>query len=189
MAQMDVGGSPVTDRQVGFTQLAVRTIVVHTVTYFVVGLLALWLLDYTELFARPDMAGIMRPTTDPLVMAGPLFQPLRGFVFALAVYPLREVVFGRPRGWLVLWGLFVALGIVSTFGPAPGSIEGLIYTVISVPHQLRGLVEVVLQAALLAFGVVYWVNHPEKRWLHRLMWVAFVAVIALPLAGLLVGSR
>jgi hypothetical protein len=177
------------DPQPPFSQLAIKMIVVHTVSYFVVGLLAFWLLDYAEFYTRPDLAGLMRSTTDPLIMAGPLFQPLRGLVFALAVYPLREIVFGRPRGWLVLWGLFVALGIVSTFGPAPGSIEGLIYTVILVPHQLRGLVEVVLQAALLAFGVVYWVHHPEKRWLHRLMMAAFVVVIVLPLAGLLVGSR
>lgn len=177
------------DGQVRFSRLAMTTIVVHTVTYVVVGMLALWLLDYAEFFAQPDMVGIMRPTTDPLVMAGPLFQPIRGLVFALAVYPLREIVFARPRGWLVLWGLLVAIGIVSTFGPAPGSIEGLIYTVISVPHQLRGLVEVIVQALLLAFGVGYLVNHPEKRWLHRLMLAAFAVAMLLPLAGLLAGRR
>jgi hypothetical protein len=32
----------------------------------------------------------MRPMTDPLVIAGPLFQPLRGLVFALVFYPLRD---------------------------------------------------------------------------------------------------
>ncbi len=172
-----------------FSQLAVKTIVVHTVTYVVVGILAFWLFDYAEFYARPDMVGTMRQTAHPLVMAGPLFQPLRGFIFALAIYPLREIVFARPRGWLVLWGLFVALGIVSTFGPAPGSIEGLVYTVISVPHQLLGLVEVIIQALMLALGVVYWVNHPDKRWLSRLMILAFAVVILLPLAGLLARSR
>jgi len=179
----------VSEERPRFARLAVATIVVHTVTYFVVGLLAFLLLDYAELYARPDLAGTMRPTTDRIVMAGPLFQPLRGLVFALALYPLGGLVFARPRGWLVLWGLLVALGIVSTFGPSPGSIEGLIYTVVSVPHQLLGLVEVLLQSFLLAFGVVYWVRHPEKRWLHRLMYVAFAVVILLPLAGLLAGSR
>ncbi|NIM48043.1 MAG: hypothetical protein GTN78_00570 [Gemmatimonadales bacterium] len=172
-----------------FSQLAITTIVVHTVTYSVVGILAFWLFDYGELYARPDLAGLMRQTNDPIIMAGPAFQPLRGLVFALAIYPLREIVFARPRGWLVLWGLFVALGIVSTFGPAPGSIEGLIYTVVSVPHQLLGLVEVVVQALLLAFGVVYGVNHPEKHWLNRLMIVVFALLILLPLAGLLAGPR
>lgn len=174
---------------VRFGRLAVTMIVVHTVTYFIVGVLAFLLLDYEQLYARPDLAGLMRPTTDRLVMAGPLFQPLRGFVFALAVYPLREIVFARPRGWLALWGLFVALGIVSTFGPAPGSIEGLVYTVVSVPHQLLGLVEVVIQSLVLAAGVVYGIRHPEKRWLHRLMLVIFVLVMLLPVAGLLAGSR
>jgi hypothetical protein len=175
----------VSERPLPFSQLASKVIVVHTITYFVVGLLAYQLLDYATFFARPDMAQIMRPTTHPLVMAGPLFQPLRGLVFALAVFPLREAVFRRPRGGLVLWGLFLALGIVSTFGPAPGSIEGLIYTTISLPHQLRGLGEVVVQSALLAFGVVYWVNHPGKRWLNRLLVASFVVALVLPLAGLL----
>jgi hypothetical protein len=172
-----------------FSQLAITTIVVHTVTYAVVGMLALWLLDYAEFFAKPDMAGIMRPTSDPRVTAGPLFQPLRGFVFALAIYPIREIVFTRPRGWLVLWGLFVALGIVSPFGPTPGSIEGMVYTVITVPHHLRGLPEGLVQSAALAFGVVYLVNHPEKRWLHRLVLAAFVVLMVLPVLGLLVGPR
>jgi hypothetical protein len=37
--------------------------------------------------------------------------------------------------------------------------------------------------------VVYWVNHPEKRWLKRLMIVVFALAILLPLAGLLAGPR
>jgi hypothetical protein len=177
------------DGRVSFARLAITMIVVHTITYVTVGALAFSLLGYAEFFATPDMARLMRPTTDPLIMAGPLFQPLRGFVFGLAVYPLRAIVFGRPRGWLVLWGLFVAVGIVSTFGPAPGSIEGLIYTTIAMPHHLRGLPEVLVQSALLAFGVTYLVEHPEKRWLHRLVMTAFALAVLLPLAGLLAGSR
>jgi len=175
----------VSEPQVRFSRVATTMIVVHTVTYFLVGLLALWLLDYRALFAESDMAKLMRPTTHPLVQAGPLFQPLRGLVLALAIYPLREVVFARPRGWLVLWGLLVALGVVSTFGPSPGSIEGLVYTVIPVRHQLRGLPEVLLQSGLLAAGAVYLVNHPEKRRLQRLAMVAFAVLMLLPLAGLL----
>ncbi len=177
------------ERDIPFSEIAVGAIVIHTVTYFATGVLAFLLLDYAELYAQPDLAGTMRPTTDRLVMAGPLFQPLRGLVFAVVLYPLRTVVFRRPRGWLVLWGLLVGLGIVSTFGPSPGSIEGLIYTVISVPHQLLGLIEVVLQALLLAVGLAYWVGHPAKRWLRRVMYVVFALVLLLPLAGLLAGPR
>jgi hypothetical protein len=171
-----------------FAELAFKTIVVHTVTYFVAGVLALWLLDYSEVHAT-ELSAMMRQTTDPLVMAGPLFQPIRGLVFAAAIYPVRAGIFHRPRGWLVLWWLFVALGIVATFGPAPGSLEGLVYTVIPVSRQLVGLSEVIVQTLLLASLLVYWVEHPGKRWLSRLMVGAFVLVLLLPILGLIVGPR
>ena len=48
------------------------------------------------------VSAVVRPVTDPLVMAGPLFQPIRDIVFALAFYPIGSVVFARPYGWLVL---------------------------------------------------------------------------------------
>jgi uncharacterized membrane protein YidH (DUF202 family) len=67
--------------------------------------------------------------------------------------------------------------------------RGLIYTVIPVGRQLLGLVEVLVQTFLLALGLVYWVEHPEKRWLTRVMTVAFVLVILLPVVGLVVTSR
>ena len=109
-----------------FARLAAKTIVVHTVTYFIAGLLAFTLGGYAQTFAQPPLSYFMRPTTDPIVMAGPLFQPIRGLVFALALYPLRSVLFEKERGWLVLWWLLLALGVISTFGPAGGSIVGLI---------------------------------------------------------------
>lgn len=175
--------------QPSLLELAVKTIVVHTVTYFAMGVLALFVLDYATLYSRPDMAALMRQTTDPMVMAGPLFQPIRGLVFALALYPLRGIFLERKHGWLLLWWILVALGIISPFGPTSGSIEGLVYTRISVPHQLLGLPETLLQSLLLASGIVYWVNHPQKRWLTWVMAVAFVVVMLLPVAGLLARSR
>src|SRR5262245_49864224 len=103
--------------------LTVKTIAVHTVTYFVMGLIAFNLFDYAGLFAQPGLAGFFRQTDDPVIAAGPLLQPIRGALFALALYPLREIIFGRRYGWLILWWLLVALGILSTFGPSPGSVE------------------------------------------------------------------
>ena len=174
--------------QPGFPGLALRTIITHTVTYFVMGLLAVTFLDYAERFARPEMACWMRPVSDRLVMAGPLLQPIRGLIFALAFYPLRQVFFGQKNGWLKMWWALVALGILSTFGPSPGSVEGMIYTVIPIRNQLVGLLEVVPQALLLSAVLCYWVNHPEKKWLSWVMGSLFV-VILLPLTlGLLVGN-
>jgi hypothetical protein len=168
-----------------FLALSVKTVIVHTITYFFMGILAATFLDYAERFARPEMAGWMRPLSDPLVMAGPLFQPIRGFLFALVFYPLRETLFGKKGGWLILWWTLVGLGILSTFGPPPGSIEGLIYTVIPISDQLIGLLEVVPQALLLSLVLSYWVHHPEHRWLNWCMGIIFVLVLVFPVLGLL----
>ena len=116
----------------------------HTLTYFIMGALAAYFLNYAAAMARPESG--MRPTTSAWVMAGPLFQPLRGLVFALVFYPLRESLFGKKYGWLLMGWMLIALGILSTFGPASGSIEGMIYTPVPVVAQLRGWVEVVPQA-------------------------------------------
>ena len=172
-----------------FARLALATIVVHTITYFVAGLMAYTLGDYEATFAQPPLSYFMRPTTDRLVMAGPLFQPIRGLIFASAFYPLRRVLFGERRGWLLLWWLLLALGVLSTFGPAAGSVEGLIYTTISPRNQILGLWETVLQSLLFSVLLYYWVNHPEKRWLGWTMGIAFAIVLLLPILGLLVGPR
>lgn len=172
-----------------FGTLAWKTAATHTVTYMVMGVLASTLLDYRAVLARPDMACWMRQIDDPVVMAGPLLQPLRGVVFALVLFPLREVLFARERGWLLLWSLLVGLGIVNTFGPSPGSLEGMLFTVIPIPDQLKGYLEVVPQTGLLAVLLVHWVRHPEKRWLTRTLVVLFVIAMALPVLGLLATNR
>ena len=174
------------NNQPGFLGLAARTIVVHTITYILMGMLASTLLGYAEAFATPWMACWMRQLDDPMVIAGPLFQPIRGLLFALAFYPLRDTLFGKRHGWLVSWWLLVALGVLSTFGPSPGSVEGMLYTIIPVSQQIMGWLEVVPQALLLSAILFYWVNHPEKRWLNWLMGVIFVVMLLLPALGLLV---
>ena len=173
------------ERRLSLSILTLKTVVVHTITYFVAGFLAYTLGGYEKTFSEPPLSYLMRPTSDPWVMAGPLLQPVRGVVFALALYPLRSVVFARPRGWLTLWWLLLALGVLSTFGPAPGSIEALIYTIIPPIDQILGLWEVLLQSLLFSGMLFYWVNHPEKRWLNWTLGVVFVIVMILPLLGLL----
>ena len=168
---------------VRFSGLAAKTIISHTLTYFLMGVLAFHFLNYAELMAQPG-AG-MRPITSPWVMAGPLFQPIRGLIFALVFFPLRGSLFGRKNGWLLMGWMLVALGILSTFGAAAGSVEGLIYTPTPVLLQLRGWLEVIPQALLLLALLCYWVNHPAKRWLNWTLGIVFFIAMALPVLGLL----
>src|SRR5215472_16415488 len=147
------------DRQPSCLTVVLKTVVVHTVTYFVIGFLAFTLLNYQRLYAEPPLNTLMRQTNNPWVMAGPLFQPIRGLLFGLAFYPLREVLFGKAHGWLILWVELVVLGIVSPFGPSPGSVEGMIYTVWPLRSHLIGLPEVLLQSLALSAVLYYWMNH------------------------------
>lgn len=174
------------NNQPSFLALAVKAIIAHTITYYLMGILASTFLNYAERFARPEMSCWMRQLDDPLIMIGPLLQPIRGLIFALAFFPLREILFGRRNGWLILWWLLVALGILSTFGPAPASVEGMIYTVIPISDQLTGWLEVVPQALLLSVILYYWVNHPEKKWLNWVMGAVFFVMNLMLVVGLLV---
>jgi len=166
-----------------FVSLAAKTMVCHTITYVIMGVLAAYFLNYAALMAGPDSG--MRPMTDPLVIAGPLFQPLRGMVFALVFYPLRECLFSKKNGWLVMAWMLIALGILGTFGPAGGSMEGMIYTPVPILSQLRGWLEIVPQAVLLSALLCYWVNHPEKKWLNWLLGILFFILMAMSVLGLL----
>ncbi len=169
-----------------FLSLTIKTAVCHTLTYFLMGALAAHFLHYAELMAKADSG--MRPMNSPWVMAGPLFQPLRGLVFASVFYPLRDKLFGVKRGWLLMSWILIAVGIISTFAAASGSIEGVIYTPVPILGQLRGWLEVVPQAILLSALLCYWVNRPA-RWLNWLLGVLFFMAMALPVLGLLVSKR
>ena len=177
------------EKIVNFWGIAVKTIVAHSVTYFLMGLLASSILDYSTWFADANLSPLMRQTYEKIVMAGPLFQPIRGFLFAIVFYLLREVLFLRQKGWLVMWLMLVIVGILSTFGPSPGSVEGMVYTKLPFVYHIYGWPEVIIQSLLLSGLLFYWVNHPGKKWLNWALGVAFLLVILLPSMGLLVGRQ
>jgi hypothetical protein len=168
-----------------FSMTVIKTAITHSVTYFLMGLLASTLLDYSTWFAESSLNLTMRQLDDPWVMAGPLLQPIRGIVFGVVFYLLRDSFFAQKNGWLLMWITLVAIGIIGTFGPTPGSLEGMIYTTYPLALHLRGLPEVILQSLLLSWVLYYWVNHPQQAWLNWVIGIAFVIVIALPALGLL----
>lgn len=177
------------ENQITLWGLTLKAIVAHTITYFVVGLIAFNVFDYVTQFADADMRTVMRQTNDPIVALGPALQPIRGILFALAFYPLREILFKRKNGWLLTWWLLVSIGILSTFGPAPGSVEGVIYTTLPFTEQFSGgMLEVLTQSFLFSALLYYWVNHPEKRWMNWLLGTIFGVVVLMSLMGYLMAS-
>jgi hypothetical protein len=166
-----------------FLGLTFKTVIVHTVTYFGMGLLALTFLNYETRFAEPAVRLYMRQTNEPIVALGPALQFIRGILFALAFYPLREILFGRKNGWLVTWLLLVMLGVLATFGAAPGSVEGLLYTTFPVGLQLAGWLEIIPQAFLLSVILFYWVNHPDQKWLSWVLGILYILGIGFSILG------
>jgi len=161
-----------------------KTIIVHTLTYFIVGLLAYRFFNYKTFIA--DSASNMRPTTHPFVRAGVLFQPIRGFLFGIVFYLLSNVLFLQANGWLIMWVMLVVVGIFSPFAPAPASIEGFIYTQTHKGKSWLGLLEILLQSFLLSFITYYWVNHPTYFLLSWMLSVIFILALVLPIIGLLI---
>jgi hypothetical protein len=168
-------------------EVVLKTIVTHVVTYTIMGLLASSILDYARFYAETGLSCMMRQFTDPMITAGPLFQPIRGILFGIVFWLLREPFFGRKRGWLVMWVTLVVLGILGTFGPTPGSLEGMFFTVFPLGVHLKGLPEVILQSLFMSLILFYWVNRPQDKWVNWVMGIAFVVLLSFPVVGLLFG--
>jgi hypothetical protein len=163
--------------------LVVKTVVCHTITYFVMGLLAFHFLHYADFINKPDSG--MRPTTDPLMMLGPALQVMRGVLYALVFYPFRQVLFTYRIGWLLIAWILIGVGILGTFAAPPGSFEGFIYTTVPVGSQVRGYLEIVPQALLLSALLFYWIRHPGKIWLNSVLGVAYAICVLLPIIGMI----
>ena len=80
-----------------FWEITVKSICTHTITYMLMGLLASSLFNYGNLFANTSLNVMMRQIADPWVMAGPLFQPIRGILFGIVFYLLRESFFWKKE--------------------------------------------------------------------------------------------
>jgi hypothetical protein len=147
----------------GFGGFAGKSMLVQTLTYFAFGLIMSAVFNYGELFQREIIRDFMRPIDSRWVMAGPFLQPIRGFLIALAIWPLRGFIFDRKNAWLILWGIFVVFGILTPPSAAPGSIEGVIYSKLPIWYHLIGLPEMLLQTFCFSLIFTWWVKRPAKK--------------------------
>jgi len=168
-----------------FRSILVRTITTHTVTYFTTGVIASILLDYSTRMIRPDVAPVIRQMTDPILIAGPLFQPFRAALLAVVFYLLRDVLFRNRKGWLIMWCLLVVIGILTPFSASWGGIEGMIFFNFPLWDHIVGWPEVFSQTLFLSVILSYWVDHPKSKRLRVILLVGFILAILLPILALL----
>ncbi len=168
-----------------FQSILYRTIVSHTVTYFVTGVVASILFGYANRMLRPEVAPIIRKITDPYLIASPLFQPFRAALMAIVFYLLRDILFGNRKGWLIMWCTLVVLGVLTPFSASWGGIEGMIFFNLPLWDHIAGWPEVFSQTLILSVILTYWVNHPKSRRLGVILWVGFTLTVLLPIIALL----
>ena len=145
-----------------FLIFAGQVMVAHTLTYFVAGLIASNVFHYGAVFEMPVIRDYMLPIAQHNVLIGPFLQPVRGLIFAIGLWPIRRLLIEHKHGWLVLWGLLVTLGILSTPAAAPGSIEGLLYTKLPLWYHIMGLPEILLQTLVFSIWLVWWQRQSIK---------------------------
>lgn len=187
---MNTSTTPVTkiemnNPQPTFWSILYRTILSHTVTYFIIGIIAAILLGYTNRMIRPDVAPIIRNITDPILIASPLFQPFRAALLAIVFYLLRDVLFSHRKGWLIMWSMLFILGILTPFSASWGGIEGMIFFNLPLWDHIAGWPEVFSQTLLLSVILTYWVNHPKNKPLRVNLLVGFILAMLLPIISLL----
>jgi len=146
-----------------FFEFTLRVIVVHMATYFIFGIIMSNVFDYREIFKREIIRDYMIPFDQHNIVYGPFLQPIRGLIFAIGLWPIRSLLIEKKRGWFILWGLLVTIGILSTPAAAPSSLEGIVYSKIPMWYHLMGLPEITLQTLLFSIWLVWWERQTEKR--------------------------
>jgi hypothetical protein len=142
-----------------FPPFALKVIVAHMATYFIFGIIFSNIFDYGEIFQRPIIRDFMIPMDEHNIVLGPFMQPIRGLIFAIGLWPLRDFLIEKKRGWLTLWGLLTTIGILSTPAASPSSIEGILYSKLPMWYHLMGLPEVVVQTLIFSIWLVWWERH------------------------------
>ena len=145
-----------------FFAFALRVIIAHMATYFLFGIIMSNVFDYAEVFKREIIRDYMIPFDEHNITYGPFLQPIRGLIFAIGLWPIRSLLIEKKRGWLILWGLLVTIGILSTPSAAPSSLEGIVYSKIPMWYHLMGLPEITLQTLLFSIWLVWWERQTEK---------------------------
>jgi hypothetical protein len=152
----------------GFFRFALKVVVAHTVSYFVVGSVAY--LTLTREFyegSRPLFAGFMRTPADPALWAHPMrwflpAQVARGLILAAVIWPFVPTLraWRLPRRAAALAGLYLGIGFWAAAVAAPGTLEGFVYLrpEIDLRAQLMVQPEILAQGSILAGWLAWWMG-------------------------------
>lgn len=125
----------------------------HLLTYMLCGIVFAELFDYQTLFTTGNTEYFMKPVEGAAVKIGPFIQVIRGVLFGAVLLLFKDAFVEKRLGWLKLWLIILILGIINTPGPAPFSIEGVVYTKLPLEFHLKGAIEIMVQTLLFSYLV------------------------------------
>jgi len=147
----------------------------HASAFMIAGIFAMMFMNYEYLFLTEPLS-FMRPTSDPIIPLGATLQLLRGIIYGLVLYPLRKAFFEEDKGYLKLGLVFLGLTVLGTFGPAPGSFDGYIFTNFPLAINLLGYPEALIWIISLV-GILKISNKYEHKRIVKIMPFVFVGLI------------
>ena len=126
----------------------------HVFTYFACGLIFSQIINYDDKYLQLLGFRPMDELNGSMLILG---QVVRGVLLGFVVWWIKDSIIGKKLAWLNLWAILVILGIISTYGPVPGSIEGFIYLApVDVPVNIGlSILEVLTQPLLFSIMVTY----------------------------------
>ena len=133
-----------------------KVIAVHVITYTIVTLIAMPLtFNYAD--SAVELMGF-RPLGEISMGAVLIAQIIRGLMLGIVIWWIKDSIIGKKLAWLKLWAILVILGIFNTYGPAHGSIQGLIYLapIEDMPVSMNlGILETMAQPLLFSIVVTF----------------------------------
>jgi hypothetical protein len=165
-----------------------RVVAAHVIAYFIAGVVAMNVFNYEELFSSGTISLLMKPTTLPIIAFGPCLQIIRGLIMALVLLPVRKVLTEEKYGFLTLALLILGLSVLSTFGPAFGSVDGFIYTKLSFMEHIIGYPEAILWISLLT-GILWIFYRFEKKAINITAIVLLILIFSMSTMGYLAASH
>lgn len=171
-------------------QYVTKVTVFHVLTYIVCGIIFSALFNYKELFNEGCMAYYMQPVESTRTLIGPLFQVVRGVIFGCVLLLLRDFIRTEKWGFLKLYALIFVFGIINTPGPAPSSIEGMIYTQTPWMVHLKGAPEIIVQTFIFAW-LVAGIDKQKKAMAEKTkkaLIATIICVVGYSLGGIIIAA-
>jgi hypothetical protein len=126
--------------------LVARFAVIHLIAYAAIGYVFLL---YQQNLPESNHIGLdLYQQFRTLSITTIIGQLLRGLAFGFVFYPFYHIIFNRKGGRLLLFLSMWAIGLFCSVEPQPGSIEGIIYTVITFAEHASVIIAIGIQMAL-----------------------------------------